>query len=500
MKYLIYCRKSTESEDRQVQSLDDQESYMLDVAQRNNLNVIGVYKESMSAKKVGRPVFAKVMGLIQSGKADAILCWKVDRLARNFIDGGLIMDLLERNILKEIRTHDNVHLPKDNVLVLSVYFGMATQYSKELGDNVKRAIEKKFDRGDYPGRAPFGYRNENKKIVVDTEKAPYVIRAFDLYANHNKSYKEISDMLYAEGLRTSSGKKVFKGSIQRMVSAKFYMGIMEKLGHCQIGNHVPLISKEVFDKAQQVAESKTRPRPQTLFFPLRGFLKCASCGCALTASLKKGHQYYYCTNGKGTCTEHKTYLRENTLYPIFAEILGNLAFSPKKIDLAYKALKERSESTDKYSKAVLDTLYKALESTTLKENRLLDISLEGQITKDVYDQKLLSLQNERILLKSQIKQQELVDTSATLEPVKKIFEQGITMRNEFLNASDEKKQEILKVVLWNLSLQSKEIVDIQYKSPYQLLAKSAKNLSLSEMLGCRDSNPNTQDQNLMSYH
>src|ERR1035437_3794222 len=119
MKYILYCRKSTESEDRQVLSLESQEKELQAIAKNANLEVTGVFKESKSAKAEGRPVFNQVLKLITSGKADAIICWKLDRLARNFIDGGRVIDFLQKGIIKEIRTYEATHLPSDNVLLLA---------------------------------------------------------------------------------------------------------------------------------------------------------------------------------------------------------------------------------------------------------------------------------------------------------------------------------------------------------------------------------------------
>ena len=112
-------------------------------------------------------------------------------------------------------------------------------------------------------------------------------------------------------------------------------GIMERDGKYYQGNHEPLISKQVFDDAQRVMSGASRPRPNRLFFPLRGFLTCASCGCLLTASVHKGHQYYYCTNGKGNCIQHKVYLREDDAYKLVANLFDDLIFTDRKIELMY---------------------------------------------------------------------------------------------------------------------------------------------------------------------
>ena len=120
-----------------------------------------------------------------------------------------------------------------------------------------------------------------------------------MYLTSSHGFRDVARILYDEGLRTSSGKKVLISHIQRMLSNPFYCGIMLRDGKYYNGNHKPIISKSDFDKAQEILADKSRPKSQRLFFPLRGFLKCENCGCALTSSTKKGHDYYYCTNGKG---------------------------------------------------------------------------------------------------------------------------------------------------------------------------------------------------------
>ncbi len=120
MKYIIYCRKSTESEDRQVLSLDSQVHELLDIAKNQDLEVIKTMKESMSAKAPGRPIFNDMMKMIVSGKADAILCWKIDRLTRNPVDGGQLQWLLQTGKIKCIKTFEKNYLPNDNVLLMSI--------------------------------------------------------------------------------------------------------------------------------------------------------------------------------------------------------------------------------------------------------------------------------------------------------------------------------------------------------------------------------------------
>ncbi len=489
MKYIIYCRKSTDTEDKQVLSLDSQENELIQLAQKFNLEVSAIYRESMSAKSEGRPVFNMILDLIKSGNADGIVCWKLDRLARNFIDGGRIIDLLQKGVIKEIRTYEGAHLPSDNVLLLAVNFGMANQFIRDLASNVKRGNRAKLEKGGWPNHAPFGYLNDklNRSIIIDPVRSKYVIRAFDLYLQ-SKGFKEISDILYQEGLRTAGGRKVFRSVMQRIITSPFYTGIMVRDGKYYPGNHEPLISKTTFDKAQEMLENRSRPKPKRLFFPLRGFLNCETCGCSLTASLKKGHHYYYCTNGKQKCEEHKTYLRETYLYPKVADLFLNLDFTERKIELMYQAAKERLQADNGYFDKAIKELETALGGLKTREQRLLDTFLDSQITKELYDPKVLEIQNQRVSLNKQIQELKQREPSAILEPTKEVFLRGSRARKEFLEKDENGKKEILENLLWNLSLKSGNVAQIKFKSPYDILAKASKNADFHTLCAGQDSN------------
>src|SRR3989344_5201525 len=291
MKYIIYCRKSIEAEDRQVLSLESQEKELVDIAERNNLNVVKVFHESMSAKSVGRPIFNQMMKMVLSGKADGILCWKLDRLARNFIDGGQIIDSLQRGIIKEIRTHESIHYPNETGFILAMQFGMANQYSRDLSTNVKRGNRAKLERGGWPNHAPYGYLNDRatKTVLVDNNSAHHIKRIFELYGSGGHHLREVAKILYEEGFRTHTGKMIRSGYVHRIIKNPFYYGMMLREGKLYEGKHQPIITKNLFDQAQDVLSGKLHPREQTLFFHLRGILKCSNLWCMLSASRKKGH-------------------------------------------------------------------------------------------------------------------------------------------------------------------------------------------------------------------
>ena len=159
LRYYIYCRKSSESEDKQVLSLESQLTELKRLSERLNLSVIDVFTESQSAKSPGRPQFDRMLKLITQKKGDGIICWKLDRLARNPIDGGQITWLLQKGIIKHIQAFDRGYFPEDNVLLMNVEFGMANQFILDLSVNTKRGQRAKIQEGWIPHKQPVGYIN-----------------------------------------------------------------------------------------------------------------------------------------------------------------------------------------------------------------------------------------------------------------------------------------------------------------------------------------------------
>jgi DNA invertase Pin-like site-specific DNA recombinase len=150
MKYFLYARKSTDVEDKQILSIEAQLAELRALAKREQLNVVEVFVEKRSAKMPGRVIFGDMMARIQKGEAQGIICWKIDRLARNPVDGGQIQWLLQQGVIRHIQTHDRSHFPNDNVLMMSVELGMANEYIRQLSANTARGLRQKARQGIYP--------------------------------------------------------------------------------------------------------------------------------------------------------------------------------------------------------------------------------------------------------------------------------------------------------------------------------------------------------------
>src|SRR5882724_12429796 len=209
IRYFIYCRKSSEGEERQALSIDAQISEMTAIAHAHGLTIVGCLTESKSAKDPGRPVFTEMLRRIERGEANAILTWKLDRLARNFDDGGKIVGLLQRGVIQEIRTFEKSYLPSDNVLMIAVELGMANQYIRDLSVNIRRGIREKVRRGIYFGKAPLGYYNEPRLRTIEPHAKLFnkMKRVLERFSTGQHSLTAIQKEMASVGIVGNLSKK-----------------------------------------------------------------------------------------------------------------------------------------------------------------------------------------------------------------------------------------------------------------------------------------------------
>jgi len=244
-KYIAYCRKSTDEKDKQVLSIEAQIAELKEFAKRDHLEVTEFITEAKTAKVPGREQFALVLKKIENGEAQGIISWHPDRLARNSIDGGKVIYLLDTGKLLDLKFpsfwFENTPQGK---FMLSIAFGQSKYYVDNLSENVKRGNRQKLRRGEWPSKAPYGYINNSKtrSIDVDPELSKVVKKAFQLMAEGNKSFTEISNFMCKFGIKRENGKPVKVDQVKRMLGNKFYIGILKYDGEYYEASHKLFIS------------------------------------------------------------------------------------------------------------------------------------------------------------------------------------------------------------------------------------------------------------------
>ena len=308
-QYIIYCRKSSESEERQVLSIESQMKELGDLTKRLGINPAEVLTESKSAKYPGRPIFNAMMKKVYKGEVKGIITWKLDRLARNPLDGSALVWALDQGKLSEIVTPQGTFLNNSNdKFLMQIEFGMAKKYVDDLSDNVKRGNRAKLERGWLPGRPPLGYLNEPlaRTIVRDPERFNLVRKIWDLLLQ-GVPIAKIQEIAENElGLRArkkAGGKHLSRSGFYKILGNPFYYGLIERNQEVFKGNHEAMITEEEYWKAQEILGRKGRPRPQKHQFAYTGLIRCGECGSMVTAEEKDNrygchYVYYRCTKKK----------------------------------------------------------------------------------------------------------------------------------------------------------------------------------------------------------
>jgi site-specific DNA recombinase len=423
MRYILYARKSSESEDRQVQSVDDQLRVLRDLARRERLTVVAELTESRSAKDPGkRPVFLEMLERVEAGQADGLLCWSVNRLSRNPIDSGKLNWLLQQGVLKSIKTVDREYQSEDNVLLMAVESGVATQYILDLRKAVIRGMEFKAERGWYPGRPPQGYRINPETREIETFEPQFGMlrRAWELLLGGAYTVPEIHQELirwgYSSSRKANSPQQVPSlSNVYKLFDSPFYYGLFSFRGRLYPGKHRPMVSKAEFDQTQTIIHGPVRIQPQKHEFAFTGLMRCGSCGCMITAERKLKHykstartvfyEYYRCTRRRGPCPEPA--VTGAQVEAAIAKALGKVTIDARFGDWLREVIDRDLSGQDSVDGAVAAQQDSSLKARQRKLDQLVEMRLSGEITAEEFGRYRNQHENEMVKLKVEADHAEL---------------------------------------------------------------------------------------------
>lgn len=440
---LNYNRKSSENEDRQVLSVISQVEEARRLADFYNLpEFLAVFEESKSAKtEYQRPEYNKMMNMIESGKADSIVCWKLDRLARNMTEGGKIIDLLSSGKIKAIITHDKVFYPWDNVIVMSVEFSQGKQFVKDLSINVKRGQAKKASMGYPHGMASIGFINDkteekgNRKWLVDENRLYVIKELFRLFLSGNWSVRKLARYARDELKLTTVKHKRIGGaliSISRMnviLKDPIYMGYFYQCGiRYELSKELPrIITKDEYIKIQNMISNRDIPKTQEHDVVYSGYISSPE-GDYIGQDVKYQiicdckHKFSYCTkkacpkcNTKISQIENPKYLvyryyynvkrRKSALKTCYLSekvvdtylsnyLKENLQFSPELAEWYKKHISELKDLDVSRNKDIQNNNINVIEQLQAKKKRIRKLLLDNYISPEEYQSEISDLEIE----------------------------------------------------------------------------------------------------------
>ncbi|MEK7538849.1 MAG: recombinase family protein [Patescibacteria group bacterium] len=525
IKYFAYCRKSSEDSQRQVASIGDQTNALKQVAEREQLSLVrDPFTEEKSAKDPGRPIFNDVLNRIEKGEANALLCWDIDRLSRNPIDNGRLQWMLQKGVIKVIKTPGRSYYPEDAGLLMSIEGGRATDYVMRLSKNVKRGLNSKAMRGWRPSGGPIGYLNVgtekgNKTIAIDPERFELVRKMWDLFLTGTYSVSKIREIAITEwGLTTLKHRKIggnppTMSHMYNIFKDTFYYGYYPwtdpDSGEVKMvkGNHPAMITEKEYRRAQVLLGRKGKPQPQTREFAFTGLMRCGECDSTITAEEKNqiicsgckykfsnvtrtacpkcaidisdmenpkilNYVYYHCTKKKNKNCSQKN-IKLGDLESQFDKILGDITIDREYLELALDYLQDKQKNSGGEEKAVRVSLQSSYDDC---QTRLVNLSREFTsplnskhelyTSEEFKEQKMEIIAQRTAIEKLMGGTKEKLDSD--LEIAERVFNFCTFARDQFSKPDLRKKREIFSTIGSNLILKDK-ILTIDKLHPYLLI-------------------------------
>ncbi len=392
-KYVLYARKSTEDDDKQVMSIEAQLFELREYARREQLEILAEFQESKSAKTPGREVFGQMMDMVEHERTGlGILAWHPDRLARNSIDGGRIVYAVDTERIVSLRFPTFWFEPTpQGKFMLQVAFGQSKYFSDNLVENVKRDMRQKLRRGEWLTKAPYGYVNNLKTRNIEPHPvySKIVVKAFEEYATGAHTIESLAKYLADLGLETRNRTPLGKASVVRLLTNRAYVGFIKHHDEWYPGSFAPIVTPSLFEAAQKILQAKRRPRvaKQAHDFPLTQMAVCGECGGMITAQYTTNrhgtrYTYYRCTQKKGACRQ--PYVSAASLEAQVNAALQTVALPVSEIDKVEQWVQRwQQEQTEETGSAARD-LKKEIATTQDKLDRLVSLYLDGDIEREQY--------------------------------------------------------------------------------------------------------------------
>lgn len=450
------------------------------------------YEFDESAHKDVRREFAKLVEHIKAQKEPcAVVFLKIDRYTRD-------------SSQEEVRTLNNLvksgkielHFPGDNIFInkdspatdlfrLGIGMALAKYYSDSIRDSALRRYAQLLEEGVWVSYAPCGYLNVHtgtinkpvKDIVVDQERAPHIVTMFEKRAI-GMSYAAIADLVNKAGMRSKSGKLMTKSGIEKITRNPFYYGTMLHMGKLLPHKYPPLISKDLFNKVQEVRSARRdhHTKYRSLPFVFNNFTRCKDCKGMISSFYSRKYIYLTCSKAKGKCGNKNT--AESLIMPDIEELVSFIPLPDEQVQLIAKELKKRYATqqidiTQRIDmvRAEYDKITDRLKALTYE--RLDSVKRSTGITDELFDEMVNELTNQQQDLNQKLIR--LTDSNKTfLTTASFLLDLAQRSKELFFNGNNLQKQKLLKQLLSNVYLYDKKL-SYTVNDPYRAFIKQNKN-------------------------
>ena len=507
LRYVLYARKSSEDAEAQAKSLPDQIADCKEYAKSHGLLLVGApIQESKSAKKSGnRPLFSQMLKDIEKGKYDAILAWHPDRLSRNSLEAGMVVDMVDNGVIKDLRFPTfEFHNDSSGKLTLNMLFALSKQYSEHLSESVQRGVDSNLEQGKSGGMPKWGYIRDDVSGYYKPDKNFKMIQKgwqmilngasqMEVYRYWKMNNVERSTKLSRRNKHVRS-YGVCESTANRIFHDPFYYGILEQ-GRNYVDlrvvtpNFKPMVTEEEFDQVQKMFR-KDRGSIQSscyenqkathgkYFLPFRHLIKCSVCGHYMIPARNRGHSGTYYLNYRchnKACTRPKNNIRMHVIMDQLYEEFGRIS---QKYDFT-SFVDDMSEYANKKMQEFTVEKHELLGQKTQKQRKIDDLAekyaeLDKESPKAVKDKlkkDMADLQNDVVNIDERIKQIEAkIKNPEKLRLGLKKFSNSLNTLINRLEKGDLVEKDILvRNMVSNLEIDAQKRVIYRYKSPFNFI-------------------------------
>ncbi len=437
------------------------------------------------------PVFAEMLKRTEAGEAQGIVAWHPDRLARNSVDGGRIIYLLDTGVVRDLKfaTFSFGNNPQGKFM-LSITFGYSKYYVDSLSENVRRGSRTKAENGWLPAVPPIGYLNDRQTgtIVQDPERFALVQRMWELMLTGSYSPRDIWEIAARRwGLRTRKRKRIggsplTLSGVYRLFSNPFYAGVLEWADRTYSGKHPSIVTIDDFERVQRLLGRPGRDRRKQHEFAFTGMLRCGECGFSVTAEHKTNrygsrYTYYHCSKRRLDYDCRQPSISASGLDEQILRFLREISPPEEFHRWGLARLERLVEAHGEASNAKRASLEERRAALDREIQNLTKLRIRDLLTDEEYLWQLRDLERERLQLTQSLGT--LGESGSWFEPAQVLISFSVSAASRFEAGDLRTKRMILTIVSSNPTLRDREL-RIDAKRPFRRWPRTA---SISEMRG-----------------
>lgn len=483
MNVVAYCRYSSEAQ-RDGYSIEAQISAITAFCASKGYNLIHAYiDEAKSGTSDLRDQFQQMINDSSQHTFEAVVVHKLDRFARNRYDSAIYKKKLKDNGVAVFSVLERLDDSPESVIMEGLLEAMSEYYSKNLAREVLKGRNASAAKGNHAGGiCPFGYKDVDRRYVVEPTEAVIVKKIFNDYAE-GLPVVQIARNLEALGYKTRKGLRFEHAGIASIIRNPIYTGDLHFNKESSVGAPVSIvenaceaiIDKDLFYKCnERLSHPRGRAVPKSKSernYMLTGLLYCAECGGPITGhssnrryknkdgvSCTAPAYYYKCHNSvstlrKAKSCDNKKMLRKDDLENYTYRIIKDQILQESTLDFIASEVQNKIRQADNIDSAIA-TCKKELEKLNLKAERLLDLYLDAKIDKASYNSKGAEITSAKLQIEKKLEGLAIRKAPAfDFNQIKKALSSALSKKDD----SAEFKARIIKLFVDNIQVSSTHI-------------------------------------------